>query len=386
MIAVPQKVLPTHVRACRHSPDASQRWFVWTWNRAAPEEKHRVPYSCNSWRCEVCARHEAAVTFRRITEACEGLDPRGWCYFVLTVDRNAFFGGKKWVDATDCYRQLGTMSEKFRKRLRRMYPEIGNKWVAVVEAHRSGWPHLNLMVHSPNLAAHLRASRAEKVADPAVAEALEYCRQAWRDRSWVPREIQERARGPMLLDGDLLRHATETDWGRQSTGEAARDHEALAGYITKLCANHDASVGEVAKITQAPTNAPERFRRLRAGKKFLPPRHHNAAVTGCLVRRRRIPGAWVVMPMNPPKEPEQQEHVDAAKAAEFQVLLQEAQAMKDRRAAPHLRVAIGRDLVPSSEEQRKRWLARRHAEQVMAEEMERRIAWVKHVTAQARAG
>lgn len=44
--------------------------------------------------------------------------------------------------------------------------------------------------------------------------------------------------------------------------------------------------GELAKMTQLPTTAPIRFRRVRAGKNFLPPRRKNPLYTGTLLRRR----------------------------------------------------------------------------------------------------
>jgi len=376
-MSAPEAVMPKHVLACRHSSYAAMKWFIWTWRKDNPAEKSRVAYSCNSWRCPVCARHEAAVTFARIKEACEPLDPKGWVFFVLTLDQKGYFSGKKWDDVTSAYKALGTMSEHFRKRLKRRYPEIGSKWVAVVEAHRSGWPHLNMMVHSPNLAAQLRADREERLRDPQLAEDVDAARAAWREGNWLPDTIRQRARRVMLMDGELLDQAMEVGWGRQSTAEAARDVDAVAGYITKLVANHDASVGEVAKVTQAPTCAPERFRRLRAGLRFLPPRRSNPEVTGCLVRRRRIPGAWEIEPLNKPRDPAQADHVDEAKRLEFQVLLAEQRASKaarDARAAPRMRRAMDGVLLPADPEQARRWLARREADRIMDEENARRKA------------
>lgn len=158
------RVIPRHVAACQHSPTEAERWFVWTWKVDSPEKQIRIPYSCNSWRCEVCRRHEAAVAFARIKQATEPLDPSGWCFLVLTLDRDGYFSGKPWADVNEAYRALGKMTRATLSRIGRTWgPEtklersgrsktlrtvraLGNRWVAVVEAHRSGWPHVNLLV------------------------------------------------------------------------------------------------------------------------------------------------------------------------------------------------------------------------------------------------
>lgn len=318
----PARVMPRHVQACQHSGNPFAKWFLWTWKRDAPDVQARVPYSCGSWRCDVCRRHEAAVTFARIKQAADPLDASGWCFLVLTLDRNNYYGTNPkgaWLDVTDAYRQLGRMSEKLLKRLRRRYG-FGNQWVAVVEAHRTGWPHVNFMLWCPELARELERDRVARV-DAGATE-----------------------RESILLGGELLEHATQTGWGTQSTAEVARSAEALAGYLVKLAGNHDATVGELAKCTQVPTNAPERFRRLRSGKAFLPPRHHDPSVTGCLVRRRRAAaGDWEIERVNPPKDPEQQPAIDSAIRAELS-LIDEEETLLSRSprlpAMPPVRLAV----------------------------------------------
>jgi len=332
----PPKVLPRHVRACQHSPDRRERWYVWTWKRGAPAVQTRVPYSCNSWRCPECARHEAAVTFARIKEAVGTVgDPSGWVFAVLTIDRNGYYTGKPWADVTSAYRELGRMSERFLKRLRRAYG-LGSEWVAVVEMHRSGWPHINLMLHCPELAAALRAAKAERAASGATE------------------------RESILLSGELLDHAMDVGWGRQSTAEAAKDTDALAGYIVKLAGNHDATVGELAKMTQAPTTAPARFRRLRSGKGFLPPRRSNPEVTGVLVRRRRAAeGDWETLGINQPKDAAQVEPCERALAAEMDLIREEEDLLSRGRgklpAMPPVRLAHGGQLEGLRDASERRW-------------------------------
>jgi hypothetical protein len=291
-------VLPRHVRECYES--GARNWWIYTWKKSNPGVKQRVPYHCNSWRCPHCARHEAAVTFARIKEACEPLDPRGFVFAVLTIDRNGFFtaeGKPLHRNAQEAYRALGSKSEAFIKRVRRWllrrgaarlgmkveeYREwlklnnqrepIENRWFAVVEAHRSGWPHMNLVIHCPELAEWVesRTARAERLL-----------------QRWGCAGIERKKR---LLNGTLRRLAMASGWGKQSTIERARSIDALNGYVTKLAGLADATSGEIAKITQAPDNAPERFRRLRSGVGFLPPRRKNEEVTGTLVRREL--GKW----------------------------------------------------------------------------------------------
>lgn len=269
---------PKHVQHCFQGAGARD-WWIYTWKREAPGLKTRVPYHCNSWRCfrtvkdkdgkpvEVgCARHEAAVTFARIKEAFDPLEKDGTIFLVMTLDRNGYYSGKPWLDVDQAFRSLGDLCGKFLKRLRRYceargWRSFGSKWVATVEAHRSGWPHINILIHCPELALELAKEREQREATGA------------------------RGRDAITLDGELARHARESGWGKQSTGERGRSSDALAGYITKLAGLADATAGEVAKMTQAPTQAPARFRRLRAGTGFLPPRRTNPNVTGTMVRR-----------------------------------------------------------------------------------------------------
>lgn len=245
------------------------------------------------------------MTFARIKQACDPLPAEGFVFFVLTLDQHGFFSGKPWIDADHAYKELSRMSRIWLKRLRRWMSRrgmdpVGSEWAAVVEAQRNGFPHVNFLVYAPELAEHLRADRA----------ARELAGLTGRDA--------------ILLDGALLEQATESGWGKISTADAVRSKDALAGYFTKLAANADSHYGEVAKLTQLPLNAPQRFRRLRSGKGFLPPRHKGSH-TGCLVRRRRSPeGDWEILPMNPPKDPAaEKELVEVRRLEENLIYLEE---------------------------------------------------------------
>jgi hypothetical protein len=315
----PTPVLPRHVQACQWSQFGHEKWFVWTWKRGAPAVKTRVPYSCNSWRCEVCRRHEAAVTFARIKEAThKHPGGTGWVFMVLTLDRDGFYSGRPWVGSDDAYRQLSRQSRNFLARMRRAYDgEPGSDWVAVVEAHRSGWPHMNLLVYAPELAQHLEHDRVARL-----------------EAGATPRES-------ILLGGRLLEAATASGWGVQSIAEVAHDKDAVAGYIVKL-------IGEASKVTQAPTNAPQRFRRLRSGKGFLPPRRSNPNMTGVLVRRRRsLEGDWEICRINPSKDPEAEQPIREAVVLEVATIREEEDLLCRYGALPPqppLRMAVGAEL------------------------------------------
>jgi hypothetical protein len=240
----------------------------------------------------------------------------GWVYLVLTLDRHGYYGGKRWECTTEAYRALSRMSRNFLARLRRRYASLGSAWVATVEKHRDGWPHDNLVLYCPELADELRAEQDERLADPEVRDAVELSRQLWRERKPIPAEIREKARRVRLIGGHVLEHAEAVGWGRQSTAEAARDRESLIGYLLKL-------IGEASKISQAPTNAPVKFRRLRSGKGFLPPRH-KSRYTGVLLRRRPSrEGDEEICKVNPPQDPAQNEAVQAAISAEWQLIREE---------------------------------------------------------------
>jgi len=299
-------VIPRHVRACVHSSYKTEQWYLWTWDRSRPLVQTRVPYRCNSWRCEgACARHEAAVTFARIRQATHRgeLEPTGWVYAVLTIDREGYYSGRRWPSIEHAYAELSRMSRNLLSRLRRRYDDVGG-WVAVVEAHRSGWPHLNLMLYCPTLATELREQEeARKQAGATDREAI-------------------------LLSGRLLEDAESVGWGRQSTAESGRDIDAINGYIVKLAGHHDRAIGEISKLCQAPTNAPPRFRRLRSAKGFLPPRHHSERTTGVMLRRRRsVAGDWEIPAVNPPRDPTQAEAVERAIAAETELIREEEELL-----------------------------------------------------------
>jgi hypothetical protein len=275
----PEEFLPGHVKHCQLGD-----WAIFTWEKDNPQRIVRTPYKCGSWRhAGECARYDAAVSYARITEAMSSVKytANGWVFLVLTLDRYGFYGGQPWPDVQAAFKDLSRMSRNFMSSLRRMsdrngWRNSGSDWVAAVEQHKSGWPHLNLIVYAPELAAALVK---EKMAAMALGAS---------------------ERDAILVQGELRHVLTAAGWGMQSTAEKARSKEALASYIVKLAGKFGEVSGELAKLTQAPTNAKGKFRRLRSGKGFLPPRRKNEAWTGTLIRREYDPlkSAFGAMPLH----------------------------------------------------------------------------------------
>lgn len=232
----------------------------------------RVPHRCGSWRHGgPCARHAAARDFSRIREALSGADPESIVYFVLTLDPSKWRGeGTRW----ELFRALGALQSMFLKRLNRLAAKeggdpVGSRWVCVIEQHRNGWPHLNLVCVSNWLAARVRRTHDQHA------------------RVGLPEPEQT------LVGGDVGRHVEAAGFGPRSTADVASSVGAVAGYLVKIAGLVESqaktlgpearAVAEVAKISQAPSAAPRGFRRLRSGIRFLPPRRKSSGrYTGAL--------------------------------------------------------------------------------------------------------
>jgi hypothetical protein len=253
------------------------------------------------------------VTFARIQEAMtrEGYKPDGWVFVVLTLDRDGFYSGKPWPNVQEAFKALSAMSRNFMARVRRLcerngWRSPGSDWVATVETHRSGWPHVNFVMYAPELARELEDERQRNLA----------------------RGCSRRA--SILLDGELRASALSTGWGPQSTAEQARSKDALAGYIVKLAGQLEATTGELAKLTQVPTNAEGKFRRLRSGKGFLPPRRKSENVTGTMLRRVLDPqrSAFGAITLHEVKDPERAKVIACCAAIEEDRMRREALAQQ----------------------------------------------------------
>ncbi len=192
-----------------------------------------VCWKCRSWRHQGdCARQVARKDFARIAEAFGRETPESLVYLVLTFDRTKDEG--RGLTPITAYRTLVRRWQSLRQWLQRNFGKVG--YVATVEQHRTGWPHLNVVVSCGELA------------------------KAIRD--------EDRKNG--IAPGWLKGAAVRAGFGYRAWAEAPRDQRELAGYLVKL-AHKESLTGEVAKLSQLPIHSPPGTRRLRSSKGFLPP-------------------------------------------------------------------------------------------------------------------
>lgn len=195
-------------------------------------------FRCRSWRHEGdCRRWKNAQDFVRIRNAIKQTGDE-WVYIVLTFARESF------KDIWEAYRELYYCWDKLRKRFKRKWGEI--KYISLVEQHRDGFPHINILVYNRTLW-------------------YECQEEGWKA---VRREWLE-------LD------AVKCGFGFRTWIEPVRSEEAIAGYFVKLCGE---IISKSKKVDQTPVEAPKGFRRLRASQGLLPKVYHNPRVTGKLIK------------------------------------------------------------------------------------------------------
>lgn len=317
---------PAHVRACANNPQRTGRWTLALWERPTPLDQTRIAYTCGSYRCPSpeCQRAAAHRDFAKLSEAVSSVrDDSAWCLLVLTIDQRETLAkrasGNGWQDEQEAFRCLSKMTRNFLARLRRWHERngwasFGNRWVATVEVQANGWPHINLMVHSPGLAQWLDECPEEEVAS---------------------KDGKRTARAKPLR-GELRDHAVACDWGSVGYADRARNRDALAGYLVKLSGNLEATSGEIAKLTQTPTNARMKLRRIRAGKGFIRSRERSGRWTGImLARKKQRDGETFVKPLMEPDQvrcaPEEQPaYLEGVREA---IRAEQAQADEETRGA-----------------------------------------------------
>lgn len=282
---------PRYISAC-----FSQSWTLATWKKSdkSAEVKFR-PAKCCSWRhVGPCAKSRAAEDYKRIAAALANHDRSHIAYLVLTLDPKAW-DGEGWLGVPGQRRERvrverGAISQAFdalsdrwhvlRQSIVREHGKI--RYVSTVEVHKSGWPHLNVIIVSESLA-------------NAVTDAQRYLR-GW-DKHAGGREAARMVLGGMLESAGFGPIAFIECANKWANGES----DALAAYVSKLAAgagetwNGEQSqrslvssmdgriVAEIAKLSQIPYNAPKNFRRLRSSKGFLPPVEKDEDATGMLL-------------------------------------------------------------------------------------------------------
>lgn len=236
--APPRPYVPKSCGACEE-----RAWSIVTWRRDAPEAQTWFCYRCRSWRhAGECARWVSQRDFARIREALRPLHVANLLLVVLTLDP------KRAPESLEAqYRVLQPMWQRLQRDLSRgtsSVPGVGEfQYVTTVEMHRSGRPHMNVIIHSRELAQHLRER--------------------------PPTEGDRKAkRGPKWFR-DMAAHA---GWGGLAFIGHAKSKDDVASYVTKMEKGEVGSPtleGEVTKTSQLPIMAPRRMRRVRCSKGFL---------------------------------------------------------------------------------------------------------------------
>jgi hypothetical protein len=241
--------VPRSVEAC-----AVGAWDVLLWPRAAlaadetareeaPEPRLRR-FLCKSWRCPRCRGWVGAQDYRRIVA---GMGQRqGWIYAVLTFDQRAL-GGDRWR----AYRLLQIAWTRLRSALQWRAGGRGLAYIWTLEQHRTGWPHINVLLHS------------DRIRREADAGGVRPRWAASRGGGGKGRMVDVLAWG----DEVLMPMAVRAGYGRVGWIEDVKHVGAIARYQVKLAAE----LISVAK-DQTPVAAPPGWRRYGASRGLLPPR------------------------------------------------------------------------------------------------------------------
>jgi len=233
---------PLYITACREN-----RWSIATWPKSDPSRVMFRPFRCRSWRHEGdCRWWKGAQDFVRIKEGLATYDD--WLYLVFTYDQ------KRWAGSYDAYRAGGTIWNRLHSALRRRFGKLA--YIQTWERHKTGWPHLNVVVHNEAMLA------------------------ACSEPSCTHVQGKRLCAGYARLRREISALAVKAGFGFRMWLEPVRQHEAMASYINKLSKE---LVGAATK-DQVPDNAPRHFRRIRASRGLLPPVYKNADVSGMLVR------------------------------------------------------------------------------------------------------
>lgn len=237
-------------------------WSRLVWPRSGPgapgvNRARVLPFLCGSWRCRRCSRWRGAVDWSRC--AAGVLSRRWWLYCVLTLDPAGF------RDPWDAYRTVGDLwDHRLRRSLRTAFGPFD--YLQTWERHRSGWPHVNLVLSGPGL--------------------QQFCGLVPTKRAKVKRDVggSRSCEYPPAFRSELRRLAVQAGfgsvlWVEILSGDRA---ESMAGYLVKLAQELTGAASKHGD--QAPLMAPKRFRRIRASRGLLPARVAGAGeLTGTIL-------------------------------------------------------------------------------------------------------
>lgn len=245
-----------------------EAWTLATWRLDGQGEALAAPLLCGSWRCRRCARWRGAVDWTRISRAVTSRS--WWLYAVLT------FNPAEYLGSFQAYKLAGEVWDHgLRRAIERQIrgraadratlfaDRAGERleYVQTWERHRNGWPHVNVMLTSPNLRAIVEAWGVESRRHGKTGR---WCRFPKRWRGW------------------LREKAVKAGFGRSVWVEVIDDQhgaEAMSNYLVKLARELTGAVekqaepgagGELGDGGQSPLNAPVHFRRIRTSRSLLP--------------------------------------------------------------------------------------------------------------------
>ena len=266
---------PSYIDACE-----AGRWSLYL-RDPQTDRRFATRYRCGSWRhAGACATHNSHRIFARIAPQVDAVEPSDLLMLVLTIDRSEFRAACAMVDLgralaaaaglppiranvdarAVAYATLWRRWQSLRQALHRMADRMGvprARWAMTIEAHRrGGWPHAHVLMHWPWLAQALRD------------EEHDCGRVDHRDANgWHRGKPEERCGARGCLRDWLSARAVACGWGRVLSIEVAHSARQAAGYIVKLTGESGqtgrGAVGELAKMSQVPLEAPRHFRRLR---------------------------------------------------------------------------------------------------------------------------
>lgn len=244
-----------------------ESWTLLTWPAGASVDREtgeivgfelgspgQRPFLCGSWRCRRCARWRGAVDFTRSSEAVRSRS--WWLYLVLTFDPSRF--ASRW----EAYREAGTQwNNSLREAFRRKVGKF--EYLQTWEAHRSRWPHVNVILTGESLRSWVEELGVERRMHAGYSGRERLCMFPRRFRQWLKQAAVQAGFG-------------EVAWAEVLTPE---NPEAMAGYLCKLSRELTGGIGGE-KGEQSPIDAPKGFRRIRASRGLLPPTIHDGNATG----------------------------------------------------------------------------------------------------------
>lgn len=260
-------------------------------------------FKCRSYRCRRCSWEVAREDFRRVELGAGSAS--WWLYVVLTFDPSA------WADRWAAYSGASRLWDKrLRRRLERSWGRLD--YVQTWERTARGWPHMNLLLRSDDLEAHVKglANRRRWIEEGGHGKG--------RLAHWTPWRRW------------LASAAPAAGFGRRVWCEVVDSTESMAAYLVKVA--HEFSSAQFKVGDQRPLGAPRHFRRLRASRGLLPPRARAVPVettdrtTGEVtwsLRARALdaPSSWTAVLANRPVEDFEGREPgwnDVAMAREFQ--------------------------------------------------------------------